>query len=98
MHTFNYCVSNISKALFRHVQGVTARDLCVALEQAYAPLTSSGEYTLKTQHLKIKMHGDESAKTYLNRAQQYVDALAAIGEPVKEKDLLMLIVSDLREE
>ncbi|GKA55347.1 hypothetical protein Tco_0754296 [Tanacetum coccineum] len=44
------------------------------------------------------MHGDETPDAYLNRAQEYVDALAAIGEPVKDKDLVMLVVSCLREE
>ncbi|GKD19435.1 nucleotide-binding alpha-beta plait domain-containing protein [Tanacetum coccineum] len=44
------------------------------------------------------MHGDETFDAYLNRAQEYADALAAIGEPVKDKDLIMLAVSGLREE
>ncbi|GJT90237.1 hypothetical protein Tco_1079082 [Tanacetum coccineum] len=44
------------------------------------------------------MHDDETPDAYLNRAQEYVDALAAIGEPVKDKDLVMLDVSGLREE
>ncbi|GJU11488.1 nucleotide-binding alpha-beta plait domain-containing protein [Tanacetum coccineum] len=44
------------------------------------------------------MHGDETLDAYLNRAQEYVDALAAIGEPVKHKDLVMLVVLVLREE
>ncbi|GKE22918.1 ribonuclease H-like domain-containing protein [Tanacetum coccineum] len=44
------------------------------------------------------MHDDETLDAYLNRAQEYADALAAIGEPVKDKDLVMLAVSGLREE
>ncbi|GJU95226.1 integrase [Tanacetum coccineum] len=44
------------------------------------------------------MHGDETTDAYLNRAQEYADALVAIGEPVKDKDLVMLVVSGLREE
>nr|GEZ23521.1 nucleotide-binding, alpha-beta plait [Tanacetum cinerariifolium] len=44
------------------------------------------------------MHGDEIPDAYLNRAQEYADALTAIGEPVKDKDLVMLDVSSLREE
>ncbi|GJY76088.1 putative RNA-directed DNA polymerase [Tanacetum coccineum] len=44
------------------------------------------------------MHGDETPDAYLNRAQEYADALATIGEPVKDKDLVMLSVSGLREE
>ncbi|GKB40001.1 nucleotide-binding alpha-beta plait domain-containing protein, partial [Tanacetum coccineum] len=44
------------------------------------------------------MHGDETPDVYLNRAQEYADALATIGEPVKDKDLVMLVVSGLREE
>ncbi|GKB96713.1 putative RNA-directed DNA polymerase [Tanacetum coccineum] len=44
------------------------------------------------------MHGDETPDAYLNRAQEYSDALAAIGEPVQDKDLVMLVVLGLREE
>ncbi|GJY70337.1 nucleotide-binding alpha-beta plait domain-containing protein [Tanacetum coccineum] len=44
------------------------------------------------------MYGDETPDAYLNRAQEYVDALAAIGEPVKDKDLVMLVISGLHEE
>ncbi|GKE16497.1 hypothetical protein Tco_1424074 [Tanacetum coccineum] len=44
------------------------------------------------------MHGDETHDAYLNRAQEYADALAAIGEPVKDKDLVMLVFSGLRED
>ncbi|GJT74228.1 putative RNA-directed DNA polymerase [Tanacetum coccineum] len=44
------------------------------------------------------MHGDETLDAYLNCAQEYADALAAIGEPVKDKDLVMLVVSGLCEE
>lgn len=44
------------------------------------------------------MKGDETASAYLTRARDYVDALANIGEPVKDKDLVMLVISGLREE
>nr|GEV59068.1 UDP-glycosyltransferase superfamily protein [Tanacetum cinerariifolium] len=44
------------------------------------------------------MHGDKTPDAYLNLAQEYADALAAIGEPVKDKDLVMLAVSGLPEE
>nr|GEY62099.1 putative ribonuclease H-like domain-containing protein [Tanacetum cinerariifolium] len=44
------------------------------------------------------MHGDQTLDAYLNRAQEYADALAGIDEPVKNKDLVMLVVSGLCEE
>ncbi|GKD30868.1 hypothetical protein Tco_1241646 [Tanacetum coccineum] len=44
------------------------------------------------------MHGDKTPNAYLNRAQEYADALATIGEPVKDKDRFMLAVSGLRKE
>nr|GEU36293.1 putative ribonuclease H-like domain-containing protein [Tanacetum cinerariifolium] len=50
------------------------------------------QYTLKTQLLRIDMHDDETPKTYPNHAQEYAGALADIGEPVKDKDLIMLAV------
>ncbi|GJX76513.1 hypothetical protein Tco_0323324, partial [Tanacetum coccineum] len=74
--------------------GTTSHDLWLSLEKAYAPHSTSREYTLKTQLLRIEMHGDETPDAYLNRAQEYVDALATIGEPVKDKDLVMLVISD----
>ncbi|GKB85022.1 nucleotide-binding alpha-beta plait domain-containing protein [Tanacetum coccineum] len=91
-------ISTISEASFHHVQGTTSRDLWLSLEKAYAPHSTSREYTFKTQLLTIYMHGDETPDAYLNRAQKYADALAAIGEPVKDKYLVMLVVSGLREE
>nr|GEU80489.1 concanavalin A-like lectin/glucanase, subgroup [Tanacetum cinerariifolium] len=84
-----------SQATFRHFQGTTSRDLWLSLEKAYASHSTSREYTLKTQILRIEMHGDETPEAYLNRAQEYADALAAIGEPVKDKDLVMLAVLEL---
>ncbi|GJR49611.1 retrovirus-related pol polyprotein from transposon TNT 1-94 [Tanacetum coccineum] len=38
------------------------------------------------------MHDDETSNAYLNRAQEYANALATIGEPVKDNDLVMLVV------
>ncbi|GJR17971.1 putative RNA-directed DNA polymerase [Tanacetum coccineum] len=76
----------------------TSRDLWLSLKKAYAHHSTSREYTLKTQLLRIEMHCDETPDAYLNCAQEYADALAAIGEPVKDKDLVMLVVSGLREE
>ncbi|GJV78180.1 nucleotide-binding alpha-beta plait domain-containing protein [Tanacetum coccineum] len=97
-HVRMLIISTISEASFRHVQGTTSRDLWLSLEKAYAPHSTSREYTLKTQLLRIEMHDDETPDAYLNRAQEYADALAAIGEPVKDKDLGMIVVSGLREE
>lgn len=91
-------MSTISEASFKHVQGVTSRDLWISVQRAYVPHTSSREYTLKTQLLKIEMKVDETTSTYLTRAQEYSDALANIGEPIKEKDLIMLVISSLCEE
>lgn len=44
------------------------------------------------------MKGDEASSQYLTRAQEYSDALANIGEPMKDKDIVMLDISGLREE
>ncbi|KAJ0781359.1 putative RNA-directed DNA polymerase [Helianthus annuus] len=90
--------STISEAAFQHVQGQTSREVWLSLERAYAPNTSSREYTLKTQLLRIMMKGDEKPTEYLTRAQEYASALANIGEPMKDKDLVMLVISGLREE
>nr|GEW19919.1 hypothetical protein CTI12_AA517590 [Tanacetum cinerariifolium] len=97
-HVRMLIISTISEASFRHVQGTTSHDLWLSLEKAYAPHSTYTEYTLKTQLLRIEMHGDETPGAYLNRAQEYADALAVIGEPVKDKDLVMLVVSGLHEE
>nr|GEY87669.1 nucleotide-binding, alpha-beta plait [Tanacetum cinerariifolium] len=90
--------SHPSEASFRHIQSTTSRDLWLSIEKAYALHSTSKEYTLKTQLLRIEMHGDETPDAYLNRAQEYADALVVTGEPVKDKDLVMLAVSGLREE
>ncbi|GJY67996.1 putative RNA-directed DNA polymerase [Tanacetum coccineum] len=89
-------ISTISKAAFLHVQGTTtSRKVWLSLERAYAPHTSSREYTLKNQLLKLEMKGDETSDAYLNRAKEYPDALANIGEAFKEKDLIMLLIAGL---
>lgn len=44
------------------------------------------------------MKGDESSSAYLTRAQEYSDALTNIREPAKEKDLVKLVISVLRDE
>lgn len=44
------------------------------------------------------MKPEETSATYLARAQEYSHALAYIGEPMKEKDIVMLVISGLREE
>lgn len=67
-HVRMLLISTISEASFRHVHRATAKDLWIALEKAYAPHTSSREYTLKTQLPKIEMKGDESTTDYPNRA------------------------------
>nr|KAJ0192556.1 hypothetical protein LSAT_V11C800408190 [Lactuca sativa] len=90
--------STISEASYQHVQGATSRDLWLSLERAYAPNNSSREYTLKTQLLKMYMKGDEISSAHLTRAHEYATALANIGEPVKDKDLTMLAISELSDE
>ncbi|KAL4565328.1 hypothetical protein LXL04_029417 [Taraxacum kok-saghyz] len=97
-HVRMLILSTISEASFQHVQGTTSRDLWLSLERAYAPHTSSREYTLKTQLSNIAMKCDESSSAYLTRAQEYSSALANISEPVKEKDLVMLVIYGLRDE
>ncbi|GKB83351.1 nucleotide-binding alpha-beta plait domain-containing protein [Tanacetum coccineum] len=89
----NFIARHLCDAMY-----TTSHDLWLSLEKAYAPHSTYREYTLKTQLLIIEMHGDETPDTYLNRAQEYAEALAAIGEPVKDKDLVMLAVLGLREE
>lgn len=91
-------LSIVSEAAFQHVHGTTSRDLWLSLERAYTPHTSSKEYTLKTQLLKIEMKGDESSAAYLTRAQEYSATLANIEKPIDETDLVMLVIAGLREE
>nr|KAJ0189895.1 hypothetical protein LSAT_V11C800417220 [Lactuca sativa] len=49
------------------------------------------------QLLKLQMKPDESSSAYLTRTQEYADALANISEPMKEKDVVVLLLSGLRE-
>lgn len=97
-HVRMIIISTISEASFQHVQGSTSRELWSSLERVYAPNNSAREYTLKTQLLKLNMKGDETPLSYLSRAQEYASALANIGEQVKDKDLVLLVIAGLREE
>ncbi|GJY12988.1 hypothetical protein Tco_0382297 [Tanacetum coccineum] len=47
-----------------HNSRTTSRDLWLSLEKAYAPHSTSREYTFKTQLLRIEMHGDETPDAY----------------------------------
>ncbi|KAJ9558528.1 hypothetical protein OSB04_013142 [Centaurea solstitialis] len=91
-------ISTVSEESFQHIQGKTSREVWLSLERAYAPVTSSHEFTLKSQLLRITMKGDEKPAEYLSRAQEYATALANIGEPMKDKDRVMLTLAGLREE
>ncbi|GJY50361.1 reverse transcriptase domain-containing protein [Tanacetum coccineum] len=91
-------INNLMGYVHGSIPCTTSHDLWLSLKKAYAPHSTSMECTLKTQLLRIEMHGDETLDAYLNRAQEYANALAAIGEPVKDKDLIMLAVSSIREE
>ncbi|KAJ0788607.1 putative RNA-directed DNA polymerase [Helianthus annuus] len=91
-------ISTVSEDSYQHIQGKTSREVWLSLERAYAPVTLSHEFTLKSQLLRITMKGDEKPAEYLSRAQEYATALANIGEPVKDKDLVMLTLTGLREE
>ncbi|GJR38129.1 beta-grasp domain-containing protein [Tanacetum coccineum] len=44
------------------------------------------------------MKGDETSDAYLNRAKEYANALANIGEAFKEKNLVMLVIAGLSED
>lgn len=97
-HVIILIISTISEVVFPHVQGTTtSHDVCLSLEHAYTPHTTSTEFTLKTLLLKIHMHGDETSSAYLNRVKDYDDALANIGESVKEKDFVTLVTAGLRD-
>ncbi|KAK1436332.1 hypothetical protein QVD17_02111 [Tagetes erecta] len=97
-HVQSVIISTVSEAAFSHVQGDTARDLWLSLEHAFAPNTASREYTLKLQLLKLQMKGDETPLNYLGRVQDYATALANIGQPVTDKDLVLYSIAGLREE
>lgn len=47
-HVRMLIISTISEASFRHVQGTTSKELWHALERAYAPHSSSREYSQNT--------------------------------------------------
>ncbi|KAJ0700404.1 putative RNA-directed DNA polymerase [Helianthus annuus] len=97
-HIRTLIISTVSEESYQHVQGKTSREVWLSLERAYAPVTASHEFTLRSQLLRITMKGDEKPIDYLCRVQEYATALANIGEPVKDKELVMLTLAGLREE
>lgn len=52
----------------------------------------------QTKLLKIETKGEETPILYLSRSQEYYTTLANIDELVNDKDLVMLSISELREE
>ncbi|KAJ9566905.1 hypothetical protein OSB04_002871 [Centaurea solstitialis] len=91
-------ISTMFEDSYQHIQGKTSREVWLSLKRAYAPVTASHEFTLKNQLLRITMKGDEKTADYLSRVNEYATALANIGEPMKDKDLVMLTIAGLREE
>lgn len=58
-HICMLIISIFSEDSYQHVQGKTSREVWLSLERAYAPVTLSHEFTLKSQLLRITMKGDE---------------------------------------
>nr|GEW85016.1 putative polyprotein [Tanacetum cinerariifolium] len=72
VHVRMLIIATISEAAFPHVQGTTtSREVWLSLERAYSPHTSSREYTLKTQLLKLEMKGNETPDAYLSLRKDY---------------------------
>ncbi|KAJ0544914.1 putative RNA-directed DNA polymerase [Helianthus annuus] len=84
-HIRTLLISTVSEESYQHVQGKTSSAVWQSLERAYAPNTASHE-------------GDEKPIDYLCRVQDYATALANIGQPVKDSDLVMHTLAGLREE
>lgn len=97
-HVHMLMLSTISESAYSHAQATTSKDIWLSLQRAYAPQSSSREFTHKNQFLKLEMKPNETASAYLLRAQEYSDSLANISELVKEKDLVMLVIFGIREE
>nr|GEZ29894.1 nucleotide-binding, alpha-beta plait [Tanacetum cinerariifolium] len=70
-----------------HNSRTTSRDLWLSLEKAYAPHPTSREYTLKTQLLRIEMHGDETPDAYLNQYNGLKTTIAARQIPTAFSEL-----------
>nr|KAJ0227138.1 hypothetical protein LSAT_V11C100033750 [Lactuca sativa] len=83
-HVRMVLTSTISEAYFQHVQGKTSNDLWLAFKRACAPN--------KFDKRKPKSNCRSESR------QEYVNALANIGEPIKDKDFEMLVIFRLREE
>ncbi|XP_022032559.1 uncharacterized protein LOC110933655 [Helianthus annuus] len=94
-HIRTLVISAISEDSYQHVQGKTSHEVWFSLERAYVPVTASHEFTLKNQRLRITQKGDEKLADYLCRAQEYATTPANIGEPVKDKVLVMLTLAGL---
>nr|XP_043623586.1 uncharacterized protein LOC122595309 [Erigeron canadensis] len=88
----------VSEESFAYVKGTTAKEIWDNLERGHAPHTQSREYTLKSQLMRIEMKGDELPSAYLARAMSYATDLQNIGKALDETDLVMLILTGLREE
>ncbi|GJV71330.1 hypothetical protein Tco_1491325 [Tanacetum coccineum] len=80
-------ISTILEASFRHVQGITSRDLWLSLEKPYAPHSTSREYTLKIQLLRIEMHGDETPDAYVNQYNSLKTTITVCQSPTAFSEL-----------
>ncbi|KAK9062643.1 hypothetical protein SSX86_019831 [Deinandra increscens subsp. villosa] len=97
-HIRTLLISTVSEESFHFVNGTTAKELWENLERGHAPQTRARAHTLKTQLMRLVMKGDEQPTTYLNRALALASDLRNIGQSMDEDDLVMSIISGLREE
>ncbi|KAD4179957.1 hypothetical protein E3N88_28548 [Mikania micrantha] len=77
-HVCMLIISTVSEASFAHVQGNTSQETWLSFERAYAPKTSSREFTLRNQLLRITMKDKDLVMLVVAGLRDEYNALKSI--------------------
>ena len=81
--------NSIKDHLIPHVSELqTPKEMFEALTRIYESKTTSRKLLLRHQLRNVMMDNSETMSTYFTRVFQIKDQLAAIGDPIEEKELM----------
>jgi hypothetical protein len=89
-------VDSIKDHLIPHVSSLTnPKQMFDALSRLYEGKNINWKMTLRTQLKNVKMQSSETIQSYFTRVSQIKEQLEAIGDTIKEAELVMTTLNGL---
>ena len=87
---------NITNAMIGHIQDLdTSKEIWETLEKLYKSTTKARKIQLKSELNNIKKFSTMLANDYVLKIKDVLDALASIGSPVEDDDLVAFCLNGL---